>query len=79
MTAQGKLQTLETDLARMPRVLVCFSGGVDSAFLLRVAVDVLGPRVTAFTAISPSIALEEIAGARPRERPVCGAHWPTQA
>jgi uncharacterized protein len=34
-------------------VLVAFSGGVDSALLLKVAVDVLGDRALAVTAVSP--------------------------
>lgn len=39
--------------------LVAFSGGVDSTFLLRVAHDVLGGRVTAVTAVSPSLPAAE--------------------
>lgn len=63
-STKEKLQRMERDLAGMPRVLVCYSGGVDSAFLLRVAADVLGPRAIALTAISPSIPPEEVAAAR---------------
>lgn len=54
------LDTLHRDLASRPRVLVAFSGGADSAFLARVALDVLGPdRVVAVTAVSPSLAERE--------------------
>ncbi len=48
----------------MERVLVCFSGGVDSSYLLAEAVAVLGGGAVAFTAVSPSLAAEEGADAR---------------
>ena len=38
----------------MRSVLIAYSGGVDSAFLLKVAHDVLGERVVAATALSPT-------------------------
>src|SRR5205823_10496488 len=38
----------------MARVLVCFSGGVDSSFLLRVAHDSLGRDAVALTTVSPT-------------------------
>jgi uncharacterized protein len=53
------LDRLRDLLAGMESVLVCFSGGVDSAFVLAVAQEVLGPRVIAMTAVSPSLAPEE--------------------
>ncbi len=43
--------------------MVCFSGGVDSGYLLAEAASVLGDRATALTAVSPSLAPEERAGA----------------
>jgi uncharacterized protein len=48
----------------MPRAVVAYSGGVDSAFLLRVAHDVLGERVVAVTARSASMPVEEADAAR---------------
>ncbi len=39
----------------MRSVLVCYSGGVDSALVLKVAGDVLGDRAVGLTAISPSV------------------------
>jgi pyridinium-3,5-biscarboxylic acid mononucleotide sulfurtransferase len=51
---KGKLARLRDLLTEMERVLVCFSGGVDSSFLLRVAHDVLGDRALALTTVSPT-------------------------
>jgi uncharacterized protein len=44
--------------------LVCFSGGVDSTLLLRVAHDVLGDRCVALTAVSITMAASERNAAR---------------
>ncbi|MDP7339808.1 MAG: ATP-dependent sacrificial sulfur transferase LarE [Vicinamibacterales bacterium] len=58
-----KITQLRGLLAELNQVVVCFSGGVDSAYLLAEAVRVLGDRSTALTAVSPSLAPEEGAGA----------------
>jgi len=49
-----KLAELRRLLHEMEHVLVCFSGGVDSSFLLRVARDVLAERALALTTVSPT-------------------------
>lgn len=61
---EAKLARLRGGLADLGHVLVAFSGGVDSAFLLRVACDVLGRRVLAFTTVSPTNPAEDTATAR---------------
>jgi uncharacterized protein len=61
MTA--KLDSLRDTLAGYGQVVVAFSGGVDSAFLLKVAADTLGDRCHAVTAVSATMARSEIADA----------------
>jgi uncharacterized protein len=47
-----KLESLKQILASLKSVLLAYSGGVDSTFLLKVAKDVLGDNVLAVTATS---------------------------
>lgn len=49
---QQKYENLQDNLKSMGKVLVAFSGGVDSTFLLKVAQDVLGSNVMAVIASS---------------------------
>ena len=51
-----KLAGLRALLGEMGSVLVCYSGGIDSAFVLAVAHAVLGERAVGMTAVSPSLA-----------------------
>jgi len=57
---EEKFDSLKADLLSMGSVLVAFSGGVDSTFLLKVASDVLGDKVIAVTAKSLSFPEREI-------------------
>ena len=64
MTLADKHERLRDVLAGYRSALVCFSGGVDSTLLLRVAHDVLGDRCLALTAVSITMAASERAAAR---------------
>lgn len=56
---QHKVARLRETLQEMKQVVVCFSGGVDSSYLLAEAVRALGDGALALTAVSPSLAPEE--------------------
>jgi len=58
--AREKLSILKDILTRMRSVLVAFSGGVDSTFLLKVARDTLGNNAAAITAVSPTYPASEL-------------------
>lgn len=55
-----KYEKLKAILASYERLVIAFSGGVDSSFLVKVAHDVLGENVLAITVKTPYIANVEV-------------------
>jgi uncharacterized protein len=55
----NRLDDLRATVRGYSSVLVCFSGGVDSALVLAVAAEQLGDRALGLTAVSPSLLEDE--------------------
>lgn len=64
MGTEEKLEKLKGLLGEMGSILLAYSGGVDSTFLLKVAVDTLGNKAFAVTAKSPVYPAREYLKAR---------------
>jgi pyridinium-3,5-biscarboxylic acid mononucleotide sulfurtransferase len=59
VNTQEHLERLRGVVRALDSVLVCYSGGTDSALVLAVATSELGARAVGLTAVSPSLAPEE--------------------
>lgn len=59
-TLSEKLTQLQAVLGNLDRCVVAYSGGVDSTLVAKVAYDVLGDKVLAVTAVSPSLMQEDL-------------------
>lgn len=55
----AKLQRLQSILTDLEKIAVAFSGGTDSAFLLKAAHDILGDNAIALTAVSCTLPARE--------------------
>jgi uncharacterized protein len=64
MELSTKYARLREILHKMENVVVAYSGGVDSTFLLRVACDVLGPKAIGVMGISETVPADQIVEAR---------------
>ena len=69
-----KLRNMKASLGALDGALVAFSAGVDSTFVLAVAREVLGERVVALTAHSPSVPQAERDEARDLARRLGARH-----
>ena len=70
----NRLESLQHILTGMESVLVAYSGGVDSTFLLKVALDILGDQVLAVTARSEIHASRELQAAEEMARRLGAKH-----
>jgi len=73
-TIDEKLAALDAWMRRSGRVIVCYSGGVDSAFVLAAAHRALGRAALGLTAVSPSLADLELEDARRVAASIGAAH-----
>jgi uncharacterized protein len=72
--SSARLENLKRVLQRLGSVVIAYSGGTDSTFLLKVAHDVLGDRVLAVTAQSETYTEEEGREARKLARMIGVRH-----
>src|SRR6266550_6559051 len=63
-SSRHSLADLEAAVGTADRVVVAFSGGVDSSLVAAVSHRVLGGNAVAVTAVSPALATGELEGAR---------------
>lgn len=61
---QNKLHRLRALLTELGSVVVAYSGGIDSTFVLKVAHDQLGEKAVGITAVSPTFPLLELEAAK---------------
>ncbi|HUH65154.1 MAG TPA: ATP-dependent sacrificial sulfur transferase LarE [Syntrophales bacterium] len=70
----AKLASLEKMLSDMQSILIAYSGGTDSTFLLKVAAKVLGDRAVAVTASSETYTAQELRDAKKHAEEIGAQH-----
>lgn len=73
-TLEDRRAALYRSLGAHEALVVAYSGGVDSSYLLAAAVDVLGDRAVAATAVSPSLPASERTAAAALARDLGARH-----
>lgn len=71
---EAKLKQIKTIFSKMERAFIAYSGGIDSTLVAKIAYDVLGSRVLAITAVSPSLLPEELEDAKVQAAAIGIAH-----
>src|SRR5215510_5582021 len=69
-----KLERLSASMRELGSALVCYSGGVDSAFVLAIATRELGERAIGMTAVSLSLPPGELEQAEQLAREIGAVH-----
>lgn len=70
----SRFQAMQERIRAAGSALVAFSGGVDSTLVLKVAVDALGDRAVALTAVSAALSPEELAESRALAQSIGARH-----
>lgn len=71
---QEKLLRLRTLLTELGSVIVAYSGGIDSTFVLKISHDQLGEKAIGITAVSPTFPLLELEAAERVAREIGARH-----
>src|SRR4051794_20488252 len=71
---EAKLERLSSTVRQLESALVCYSGGVDSAFVLAIATRELGARAIGMTAVSPSLPPGELDESEQLAREIGAVH-----
>lgn len=69
-----KLERLQNFLKKMDKVIVAYSGGTDSTFLLKVAHDALGKNAVAVTAVSDTYPKQELDHTKKQAKKIGAKH-----